>query len=40
VISRRALEPGNLVVAEIETREVGKLDVGEALELTALVPRS
>src|SRR6185437_5105880 len=34
---RRALERGNLVVAEIEAREVGQLDLGEALELTALV---
>ena len=35
--SGRALERGNLVVAEIETREVGHLDLGEALDLTALV---
>jgi len=34
---RRALERGNLVVAEIEAREVGRLDLEEALELTALV---
>jgi len=34
---RRAIERGNLVVAEIEAREVGQLDLGEALELTALV---
>jgi hypothetical protein len=37
VICRRALEPGNLVIAEIEARTVGNLDVHEALELTALV---
>jgi hypothetical protein len=34
---RRAIERGNLVVAEIEARDVGQLDLGEALELTALV---
>src|SRR5262249_17781364 len=34
---RRALERGNLVIAEIEAREVGQLDLSEALELTALV---
>jgi hypothetical protein len=34
---RRAIERGNLVVAEIEAREIGQLDLGEALELTALV---
>ena len=34
---RRALERGNLVVAELEAREVGRLDLGEALELTALI---
>jgi hypothetical protein len=34
---RRALERGNLVVAEIEAREVGQLDLDEGLELTALV---
>jgi hypothetical protein len=34
---RRALERGNLVVAEIEARDVGQLDLDEALELTALV---
>jgi hypothetical protein len=33
---RRALERGNLVVAENEAREVGQLDLSEALELTAL----
>ena len=34
---RRALERGNLVVAELEAHEVGQLDLDEALELTALV---
>ena len=34
---RRAVDRGNLVVAEIEAREVGKLDLSEALELTALI---
>ena len=34
---RRAIERGNLVVAELEARDVGQLDLGEALELTALV---
>jgi hypothetical protein len=34
---RRALERGNVVVAEIEAREVGRLDLREALELTALI---
>ena len=32
-----AIERGNLVVAEIEAREIGQLDLGEALELTAVV---
>jgi hypothetical protein len=31
------LERGNVVVAEIEAREAGPLDLAEALELTALV---
>jgi hypothetical protein len=34
---RRAIERGNLVVAELDAREIGRLDLGEALELTALV---
>jgi hypothetical protein len=34
---RRAIERGNLVSAELEAREAGRLDLGEALELTALV---
>jgi hypothetical protein len=33
----RAATRGSLVVAEIEAREVGMLDLREALELTALV---
>lgn len=32
----RAIERGNAVVAEIEARDVGRLDLVEALELTAL----
>jgi hypothetical protein len=35
-VFRRALERGNLVVAETTAREVGHIDLGEALELTAL----
>jgi hypothetical protein len=31
------IERGNLVVAEIEARDIGQLDLGEALDLTALV---
>ena len=34
---RRALERGNLVVAEITARELGRIDLADALELTALV---
>jgi hypothetical protein len=37
VILRRALERGNLVVAEITARELGRIDLADALELTALV---
>ena len=36
-VFRRALERGNLLVAEVTLREVGPLDLGETLELTALV---
>ena len=36
-VFRRALERGNLLVAEATAREVGVLDLREALELTALV---
>jgi hypothetical protein len=34
---RRALDRGNVVVAELEARDAGPLDLAEALELTALV---
>ena len=34
---RRSLARGNLVIAELEAREVGAIDLSEALELTALV---
>jgi hypothetical protein len=37
VILRRALERGNLVVAEITARELGRIDLADALELTVLV---
>lgn len=36
-VFRRALERGNLLVAEATAREVGVLDLREALELTALI---
>ena len=36
-IFKRAIERGNLLVAEVTAREVGPLDLSEALELTALV---
>ena len=36
-IFRRALERGNLLVAEVTAREVGAIDLREALELTALI---
>ena len=36
-VFRRALERGNLLVAEVTAREIGPLDLGESLELTALV---
>ena len=36
-VFRRALERGNLLVAEATAREVGQVSLGEALELTALV---
>jgi hypothetical protein len=39
-VFRRALERRNLVVAEIEAREVGKLDLRETLELTALIAQN
>jgi hypothetical protein len=36
-IFTRAIERGNLVVAEMAAREIGRLTLGEALALTALV---
>ena len=36
-VFRRALERGNLLVAELEARGGGRLDLRESLELTALV---
>ena len=35
-IFRRALERGNLLVAEATAREIGRISLGEALELTLL----
>lgn len=37
VTFRRAIEHGNIVVAEITTRELGRIGLAEALELTALI---
>jgi hypothetical protein len=37
VAFERAIEHGNLVVAEITARELGRLDLSDALELTALI---
>lgn len=37
VIFRRAVERGNLLVAETTAREVGRLDLSEALDLLVLV---
>jgi hypothetical protein len=36
-VFRRALERGNLLVAEATAREVGRVSLAEALELTALI---
>ena len=36
-VFRRALEHGNLLVAEATAREIGRIDLREALELTALI---
>jgi hypothetical protein len=36
-IFKRAIERGNVVVAEMAAREVGRLTLSEALALTALV---
>ena len=38
-IFRRALERENLVLAEVTEREIGRVTIAEALELTALVAR-
>jgi hypothetical protein len=38
-IFRRALERDNLVLAEVTAREIGRVTIAEALELTALVAR-
>jgi len=37
VTFQRAIEHGNLIVAEITARELGRLDLADALELTALI---
>jgi hypothetical protein len=39
MIFRRALQRGNLVLAEVTAREIGRVTIAEALELTALVAR-
>ena len=36
-VFRRALEPGNLLIAEATVREIRHVDLWEALELTALI---
>jgi hypothetical protein len=38
-IFRRALEHDNLALAEVTAREIGRVTIGEGLELTALVAR-
>jgi len=38
-VFRRALEHGNLLVAETTAREIGRLSLAEALELTMLIAR-
>jgi hypothetical protein len=38
-IFKRALEHDNLVLAEVTAREIGRVTIAEALELTALVAR-
>jgi hypothetical protein len=38
-VFRRAIDRGNVVVAEITARELGRLDLGEALELAALIAK-
>jgi hypothetical protein len=39
VIFGRAIERGNLVIAETTAREIGNISLVEALELTALIAR-
>ena len=39
VVYRKALQRGNLLVAEATAREIGHIDLLEALELTALIAR-
>ncbi|MDP9223206.1 MAG: hypothetical protein M3P18_05020 [Actinomycetota bacterium] len=39
-VFRRALQNGNLLLAEITACEVGKVDLHEALELTALIAKN
>jgi hypothetical protein len=36
-IFRRAIERGNLVVADVTAREIGRISLMEALELSALI---
>jgi hypothetical protein len=36
-VFRRAIERGNLPVAEVTAREMGKVSLAEALEITALI---
>jgi hypothetical protein len=38
-VFRRALHRGNLLVAEATARELGRIALGEALELVALIAR-
>jgi hypothetical protein len=38
-VFRRALERGNLLVAEATAKEIGRISLAEALELTALIAR-
>jgi hypothetical protein len=38
-VFRRALERGNLLVAEATAKEIGRLSLAEALELTLLIAR-
>jgi hypothetical protein len=38
-VFRRALERGNLLVAEATAKEIGRLSLDEALELTLLIAR-